>query len=286
MSENVLNKVREGMDGFSKGQKRIAAFLLEHYDSAAYMTAARLGEQAGVSESTVVRFATDIGFGGYPEMQRALRELIRNRLTSVQRVEVSNTIIGESSVLDSVLSGDAARIRDTLESVDRAAFDAAVDRIVSARRIYVIGVRSSSAIAEFLNYNLRMIFDNVRFLRTTSGSEIFEQLLSVGPGDVFIAISFPRYSARIINAVEYAHGAGADVVSITDGPESPLAPFSDQLLSARSDMVSFIDSLAAPLSIVNALLAAVSRKCPERVRDRLEKLERIWDEYGVYSNKA
>lgn len=285
MAINILDKVRDGMSGFSKGQKRIAEYLVSHYETAAYMTAAALGKQAGVSESTVVRFAADLGFSGYPEMQRALRDAVRTRLTSVQRVDVSNSLIGGSSVLDAVLSEDASRIRDTLESIDREAFAKAVDLIVGSRGLYIIGVRSSSSIADFLNYNLRMIFDNVRLVRTTSGSELFEQLLSAGPGDVFIAISFPRYSSRIINAVEYAKRAGADVISITDGPQSPLAPFTDQLLSARSGMVSFADSLAAPLSIVNALLAAIAKKCPELVRSRLEKLERIWDEFDVYTKK-
>ncbi|MBP5269879.1 MAG: MurR/RpiR family transcriptional regulator [Clostridia bacterium] len=285
MKENIINTIKSRMGGFSKGQKRIAEYLLKHYESAAYMTASRLASSAGVSESTVVRFAADLGFDGYPGMQKALREQMQAHLTSVQRVEVSNSLIGGQSVLDRVLSGDSSRIRETLETIDRSAFDEAVERIIASRRIYILGVRSSSAVAEFLNYYLRMIFDNVTFLRTTSGSEIFEQLLNVGDGDVFIAVSFPRYSSRIVNAVEYAHGAGADVVSITDGPGSPLAPFTDQLLAAKSDMVSFVDSLAAPLSVVNALLAAVARRCPERVRDRLEKLEGIWDEYGVYSNK-
>ena len=285
MSENLVAEIERRMPEFSKSQKIIAKYITEHYEKAAFMTAAKLGAAVGVSESTVVRFADEIGFDGYPGMQKALREQMQAHLTSVQRVEVSNSLIGGQSVLDRVLSGDSSRIRETLETIDRSAFDEAVERIIASRRIYILGVRSSSAVAEFLNYYLRMIFDNVTFLRTTSGSEIFEQLLNVGDGDVFIAVSFPRYSSRIVNAVEYAHGAGADVVSITDGPGSPLAPFTDQLLAAKSDMVSFVDSLAAPLSVVNALLAAVARRCPERVRDRLEKLEGIWDEYGVYSNK-
>ena len=282
MNKNVLGVITDAMPKMSKGQKSIASNVLAHYESAAYMTASRLGSEAGVSESTVVRFATDIGYDGYPEMQKALRDVIRTSLTSVQRVEVTNSLLGDDSILDRVLVSDAARIRDTLEHIDRAAFDDAVGKIVSARDIYIIGVRSSSSIADFLNYNLRMIFDNVRFVRTTSRSEMFEQLLNVGQGDVLIAVSFPRYSTRIINAVEYARGSGADVVSITDGPSSPLAAFSDQLLAARSDMMSYIDSLVAPLSIVDALIVAVAKRCPDRVRERLEKLEKIWDEYEVY----
>lgn len=282
MKKSLLSTIEERMPDFSKGQKRIASYILNHFDGAAYMTASRLGIEAGVSESTVVRFANELGFEGYPEMQKELREIIRTRLTSVQRVDVTNSLLGNDSVLDRVLNSDAERIRVTLEEIDRAAFDAAVEKIISAGTVYIIGVRSSSSLAGFLNYNLRMIFDNIKFVQTTSGSEMFEQIMNIKEGDVLIAISFPRYSSRIINAVEYAHNAGADVISLTDGPHSPIAPFSDQLLSVRSDMLSYVDSLVAPLSIVNAIIVAVSKKCPDRVRDRLEKLEKIWDEYEVY----
>lgn len=246
------------------------------------MTASRLGSIVEVSESTVVRFAIEVGFDGYPEMQRALQELIRTRLTAVQRVDVTNSLIGEDDVLDKVLGSDADKIRRTLDEIDRKSFDEAVDKIVSARSIYIIGVRSSSTLAGFLNFNFRMILDNVKFVQTTSGSEMFEQIMSIGPEDVLIAISFPRYSKRIINAVEYATGAGADVISITDSRQSPIAAGADQLLLARSDMVSFVDSLVAPLSIINAIIVAVARKKPDDVRERLEKLEHIWDEYDVY----
>lgn len=274
--------MEERMSEFSKGQKRIARYILDHYDKAAYMTASRLGSIVEVSESTVVRFAIEVGFDGYPEMQRALQELIRTRLTAVQRVDVTNSLIGDDDVLDKVLGSDADKIRRTLDEIDRASFAEAVDKIVSARSIYIIGVRSSSTLAGFLNFNFRMILDNVKFVQTTSGSEMFEQIMNIGPEDVLIAISFPRYSKRIINAVEYASGAGADVISITDSPQSPIAAGANQLLLARSDMVSFVDSLVAPLSIINAIIVAVARKKPNEVRERLEKLEQIWDEYDVY----
>lgn len=274
--------MEERMPEFSKGQKRIARYILDHYDKAAYMTASRLGSIVEVSESTVVRFAIEVGFDGYPEMQRALQELIRTRLTAVQRVDVTNSLIGEDDVLDKVLGSDADKIRRTLDEIDRKSFDEAVEKIVAARSIYIIGVRSSSTLAGFLNFNFRMILDNVKFVQTTSGSEMFEQIMSIGPEDVLIAISFPRYSKRIINAVEYATGAGADVISITDSRQSPIAAGADQLLLARSDMVSFVDSLVAPLSIINAIIVAVARKKPDDVRERLEKLEHIWDEYDVY----
>ena len=282
MNKNLLVLMEERMPEFSKGQKRIARYILDHYDKAAYMTASRLGSIVEVSESTVVRFAIEVGFDGYPEMQRALQELIRTRLTAVQRVDVTNSLIGEDDVLDKVLGSDADKIRRTLDEIDRKSFGEAVDKIVSARSIYIIGVRSSSTLAGFLNFNFRMILDNVKFVQTTSGSEMFEQIMNIGPEDVLIAISFPRYSKRIINAVEYATGAGADVISITDSRQSPIAAGADQLLLARSDMVSFVDSLVAPLSILNAIIVAVARKKPDDVRERLEKLEHIWDEYDVY----
>ncbi len=282
MTRNLLTIIEERIPDFSKGQKRIANFILEKYDSAAYMTSSKLGMEAGVSESTVVRFANELGYEGYPEMQKDLREIIRTRLTSVQRVDVTNSLLGDDSILDRVLNSDAEKIRQTLDDIDRAAFDKAVEKIIAAGTIYIIGVRSSSSLAGFLNYNLRMIFDNVKFVQTTSGSEMFEQIMNIQSKDVLVAISFPRYSSRIINAVEYAHNAGADVISVTDGPNSPIAAHSDQLLSVHSDMISFVDSLVAPLSIVNAIIVAVSKKVPDRVHDRLAKLEKIWDEYDVY----
>ena len=282
MNKNLLVIMEERMSEFSKGQKRIARYILDHYDKAAYMTASRLGSIVEVSESTVVRFAIEVGFDGYPEMQRALQELIRTRLTAVQRVDVTNSLIGDDDVLDKILGADAEKIRRTLDEIDRKSFETAVDKIVSAKSIYIIGVRSSSTLAGFLNFNLRMILDNVKFVQTTSGSEMFEQIMNIGPDDVLIAISFPRYSKRIINAVEYASSTGADVICITDSGQSPIAAGADQLLLARSDMVSFVDSLVAPLSIINAVIVAVARKKPDEVRERLEKLEHIWDEYDVY----
>lgn len=282
MKRNLIAMIEEGMPTFSKGQKRIANYILEHYDKAAYMTASKMGALVGVSESTVVRFAIELGFDGYPDMQKSLQELIRMKLTSVQRVEVTNSLIGEGDVLEKILMSDAEKIRHTLEEIDRDAFEAAVDKIVEAEKIYIIGVRSSSSLAGFLNFNFRMMFDNVKFVQTTSGSEMFEQIMSIGKNDVMIAISFPRYSKRIVNAVEYAHNAGADVISLTDSHQSPIAGVADQLLLARSDLVSFVDSLVAPLSIINAIIVAVSRKKMDDIRVRFDKLEKIWDEYEVY----
>ena len=285
MKTNLLKQIEERIPTFSKGQKLISNYILENYDKAAYMTAAKLGGTVNVSESTVVRFAIELGFEGYPEFQRALQELVRTRLTSFQRIEVTNNLIGNSDVLTKVLLADSDKIKQTLETVDRDAFYEAVDNIVAAKNIYILGVRSSSYLAGFLSYSLRMIFDNVNFVQTTSGSEMFEQILNIGKEDVMVAISFPRYSKRIIKAVDYAKAAGADVIAITDSAMSPIATDADQTLLAKSDMASFVDSLAAPLSIINALVVAVSRKKQDELTVRLRRLEEIWDAYDVYDKQ-
>ena len=270
------------MQGFSKGQKLIAKFILKEYDKAAYMTASKLGQAVGVSESTVVRFVIELGYEGYPEFQKSLQELIRTKLTSFQRIEVTNNLIGKGDVLSKVLESDAEKIRKTLDGIDREAFEGAVASIVKAENIYILGVRSSSSLASFLDHSLRMIFSNVRFVQTASGAEVFEQMLNIGQRDTLIAISFPRYSKRIIKATEYAHKQGADVICLTDSVESPLAASADQLLVAQSDMASFVDSWVAPLSVINALVVAVSRACQDQVTERLRQLEVIWDEYDIY----
>ena len=282
MKQNLLQIITQRMTEFSKGQRLIAQYILSHYDRAAYMTASKLGALVEVSESTVVRFANELGFDGYPEMQRALQELARTQLTAAQRMAVAQDLLDRDNVLEKVLLGDADKLRNTLESVDRAAFYDAVEKIAGARNVYILGVRSSAALAEFMTFNLRMIFDNVHAIVGTSGSEIFEQILDVGKDDVLVAISFPRYSKRTVRAAEYAHDAGASVVAITDSVASPLASVSDSLLTARSDMASFADSLVAPLSIINAILVAVSMHKQEEITDRLCRLEKIWDEYDVY----
>lgn len=282
MKNNLLKEIENRMSSFSKGQKLIANYIIEHYDKAAYMTAAKLGSLVKVSESTVVRFAIELGFDGYPALQHSLQEMVRARLTSFQRIEVTNSRIGDGDILSRVLLSDAEKIKHTLEGIDREDFDEAVDKIVSARTIYIMGVRSSAALAGFLQYSLKMISDNVKLVETTSGSEMFEEIMGIGADDVMVAISFPRYSKRIINAVDYAKHAGADVIAITDSLTSPIAQQADQKLIAQSDMASFVDSLAAPLSIINAMIVAVARKRQDELTVRLRRLEEIWDEYDVY----
>ena len=282
MSRDVLGAIQENIHTFSKGQKKIAGYILESYDKAAFMTASRLGQKVGVSESTVVRFASELGYDGYPDMQRCLQKMIRNRLTTVQRIEVTNDRLGDQDLLSMVLQSDIEKIRMTLEELDRESFNRAVDAIVSARKIYIIGVRSSASVASFLHFYFNLIFDNVALVSANTASEIFESLLRVGEGDVVIGVSFPRYSSRTVQAMSFARDRGADTIAITDSEASPLALISSCSLMARSDMVSFVDSLVAPLSLVNALLVAVSRRKNDELARTFRALEDIWDEYGVY----
>ena len=279
---NLLNDIEKRMPTFSKGQKLISKYILENYDKAAYMTASKLGKIVNVSESTVVRFACELGFDGYPDFQKSLRELVRTNLTSFQRMEVSDSIIGDKDILTQVVLSDAEKLRHTLDTIDRKAFEQAVDKIICAKRIYILGVRSSATLAGFLHYNLQMAFDNLTLVQTTSGSEMLEQIMRISKDDVMIAISFPRYSKRIINAVEFAKDKGADVIALTDSNASPIAGSADQVLTANSDMASFVDSLVAPMSVINAIAVSVAKKKKEELTIRLKTLEEIWDEYDVY----
>lgn len=282
MAKDILTHIQENMSSFSKGQKLIANFILESYDKAAFMTACKLGKTVNVSESTVVRFAAELGYDGYPSMQKALQEMIRNKLTAIQRIEVSNDRIGDQDIMSMVMQSDIEKIRITLEETDRESFNQAVDTIIAAKRIYILGVRSASALANFMGFYFNYIFDNVLRVDTTSISEVFEQVMRIGPGDVFIGLSFPRYSKRTVQAMQYAKSQGANVIAITDSAVSPLANIADISLLAKSDMASFVDSLVAPLSLVNALIVAVSRKKSDQLESTFGKLEQIWSEYEVY----
>ena len=282
MSADILTNIQNDIHAFSKGQKKIAAYILSNYDKAAFMTASRLGKTVGVSESTVVRFAVELGFDGYPSMQRTLQELVRNKLTSVQRIEVANDRIGNQDVVSTVLQADIDTLRKTSETLDRREMNESVELILQAKRIYIIGVRSSTAIADFLNFYFRNIFENVSLVSSTSTSEMFEQMLRVGKGDVVIGISLPRYSSRTVKTMQYAKDCGAATIAITDKPDAPAGKLADHVLVAKSDMVSIVDSLVAPMSVVNALIVAVSRRREEQVSTTFKNLERLWDEYDVY----
>ena len=282
MSRNLLKEIEENIPRFSKSQKIISKYILENYDKAAYMTASKLGTAVSVSESTVVRFAIELGFEGYPEFQHSLQEIVRIRLTSFQRMDVTNNLRGDGDVLSKVLKSDVDKIKRTIEEIDRSAFDASVSALVNAKSIYIIGLGSSAVLASSLNHSLRMIFDNVKLLDASSADEIYAQIMNVSAGDVIVAMSFPRYSKKLISAVNFAKDSGAAVIALTDSPSSPIAAFADSLLVARSDMASFADSLIAPLSVINALVVAVSRQKQDELRIRLHQLEKIWDEYNVY----
>ena len=282
MSRDILTTIQSRMATFSKSQKLIGRYILDNYDKAAFMTAARMGQAVHTSESTVVRFAAELGYDGYPAMQKAMQEMIRGKLTTVQRIEVSYDRLGTQDVLDKVVQSDIEKLRMSLNELNREDFAAAVNAIVGARRIYVLGVRSSAALSDFLTFYFQLIFDDVRQVQTSLASEMFEQMLRVGKDDVVIGISFPRYSTRSVRAMEFARDQGATVIAITDSEMSPLYDTANFRLLAKSDMASFVDSLVAPLSVINALIVAVGRKKSDEVTATFNRLESIWDEYQVY----
>lgn len=282
MDKDLLLTLEESIPKLSKGHKLIANYVLEHFDKSAFMTASKLGKTVGVSESTVVRFAIELGFDGYPGFQKALQDLMRNKLTSFQRIDVTSDQIGEDDILEKVLSLDIDRIRGTLNECSKKDFYEAVNRIVNANSIYVIGTRSSSALASFTAYYLNLIFPYVKLVRSSSTSEMFEQILRIDSNDVVIGFSFPRYSKQTLNALKYAHDNGAGVIAFTDSKNSPMVKYADNVLIAQSDMASFVDSLVAPLSLINALIVAVSMDKKEKLSNNFKKLEDIWEKYDVY----
>lgn len=282
MAKSILHTIESGMAGFSKGQKRIANYILQNYDKAAFMTASKLGTKVGVSESTVVRFASELGYDGYPSMQRALQEMIRSRLTSTQRIQAAGDLLSGQDLLSAVVQSDMDKLRMMVGEADRKEFDRVVDKIMEARHIYILGVRSSSFVAGYLNFYMHLLFENVTLVQSNAAGEIFEQLLRVGPGDVMIAISFPRYSNVTMNTVKFAQDRGATIIAITDNMLSPVYQLSDAALLAPCEMISFVDSMVAPLSLVNALLIAVGYRLGTDVSRTFAELENIWNAYGVF----
>lgn len=283
MAESFQNRVEIIYGSLSKGHKKIADFIKNNYEKASFMTAAKLGKTVGVSESTVVRFATNIGFEGYPELQKYLQEMVKSHLTSVQRMEVAASRYESGDFVDKVFAADADMIKSTKENISKEAFSKSVEAINKAKKIYILGVRSSSAIASFAAFYFRYINDNVVLVDRSASSEIFEQIYKITDEDVCIAISFPRYSKQTIKALSFVQSTGATIISITDGETSPIAAFATHLLVAKSSMVSFVDSLVAPLSVINALIAACAKENQEQVYGNLKQLEEIWDAYDVYS---
>lgn len=284
MTKNLLAKINEQKGKFSKGQRLIASFITEHYDKAAFMTASKLGNTVGVSESTVVRFATELGYEGYPQMQKAMQEMIRDKLTSVQRINVTQSHIGDGNVLEYILNKDIDKIRRTLDETSENDFRNAVDAISRAKTIYIFAVRSSAALASFLGYYYSLIFENVKIISNYGETEIYEKLFRISEDDVIIGISFPRYSNAAIQAMTFAKRRGAKAIALTDSMSSPLVAVSDYVLIAKSDIASVVDSLVAPLSMINALIAATVLNLDASVKETFGTLENIWQEYDVYQN--
>ena len=282
MAKSILHTIENNMSSFSKGQKRIAGYILENYDKAAFMTASKLGKLVGVSESTVVRFASELGYDGYPSMQRALQEMIRSRLTSTQRIQQAGELFERQDLLGAVLQSDIDKLREIVAEADRTEFDNVVERIMGARHIYILGVRSSSFVAGYLNFYMHLLCENVTLVQSNAAGEIFEQLFRIGPEDVMIAISFPRYSKVTMNTVKFARDRGASIIAITDNELSPVYQMSDAALLAPCEMISFVDSMVAPLSLINALLVALAHRMGTDVSTTFAELEDIWNEYGVF----
>ena len=281
-NNDLMNRINRYYGSMSKGQKLLANYIADYYDKAVFLTAAKLGETVGVSESTVVRFAMTLGYKGYPDFQKALEEMVRNKLNSIQRMEVTYGRISQPKILESVLRSDEEKIKETLQNIDDRAFEMAVDTILNADKIYVIGIRSCASLASFLAFYLNLIFENVVLLNTNNSSEIFEQMIRINSKDVIIGISFPRYSMRTLKALEFANNRNAKVITLTDSVNSPMNLYSSCNLIARSDMASIVDSLVAPLSVINALIVSLCMKKQDEVASTLEVLENIWDEYQVY----
>ncbi len=283
-SNDLMNRINEKYSRLSKGQRLLATYITDNYDTAAFLTAASLGKTVGVSESTVVRFATQLGYKGYPEFQGAIQELVRDKLSMAQTEEVTFERINREEVLDFILGADMDNIRSTMDNVDHSAFDQAVETILNARKIYVIGLRSCAPLAEFLSFYLNMIFPDVVQLKTNSASELFEQTLHISENDVMIGISFPRYSMRTLKMLEFANNRNAKVITLTDSVHSPMNLYSSCNLLARSTLASAVESLTAPLSVINALIVALFMRKKRDLVKTLEDLENIWDEYQVYDN--
>ena len=281
---DVLSRISERYDRMSKSHKAIASYICEHYDQAVFMTAAKLGETLEISESTVVRFADRIGYEGYPEFQKALEECVKGKLNNIQKMDAKYGRSTQSEVLTSVLTADIEKLQHTIDNLDPAAFELAVNTILEAKTVYIMGLRSNEPLAEFLHFYLNMVRGGVVLLKTTSVSETFEQMIRIHEKDCFIGISFPRYSMRTLKAMEFANDRNAKVIAITDSTHSPMSLYSSCNLLARSDMVSIVDSLVAPLSVINALVVALCLKCPQEVRQNLEMLEDTWNNYQVYLN--
>ena len=286
MREDIFSVITNNSHKFSKGQRAIAAYINEFYEKAAFMTANRLGKTVGVSESTVVRFAMELGFEGYPAMQKALQDMVMNRLTSVQRIEVANDRLGDQDILSMVIQSDMEKLRQTAETVNREEFNTVVNEILKARRVYILGSRSTGVLASFLGHYLRHMLESVHVVTSPGASEMFEQIIGVGAKDVVVAFSFPRYSSATFKGAQFCRTTGAKVIGITDSALSPLGRTSDHVLLCKSDMISLVDSLTAPMSIANALIVAIAARREQELQKTFASLEKVWEEYQVYEKRV
>lgn len=286
MNSSVLTLIEEQYPKLSKSHKRIADYILNNYEKAAFLTAAKLGQETGISESTAVRFATQLGFEGYPEFQSNLQETIRGKLTSTQRMEVASIHIWEGDLLENVMMSDRQTIKDTLESVSREDFQGAAEAINQAKTIYILGVRSTAPLANFIYFYFKLIYDNVKLITAASSSEMYEEIFKISDEDVCLALSFPRYSRQVIKTLRYVHSKGAKIIAITDSEQAPIAELSDYLLVAKNSMVSFVDSMVAPLSLIDALIVASARERREDVQKTFLELDSVWDNYNVYETSG
>jgi len=283
MAKDIISNIEENARKFSKGQRAIAGYITENYDKAAFMTAGKLGKTVGVSESTVVRFATELGYDGYPGMRKAMQEMVRSRLTSVQRIAVAQDMLDGSNILKAVMDADTEKLQSTLEELDRQSFEAAVHAIENGRNLYIVGMRSSAALASFMAFYMNFLVSNVRLIHDTTANEVYEQVMHIGPEDVYFGISYPRYSSSSLKAMKFAKSRGAKVVALTDNANSPFSAVSDIRLYAKSDMVSFVDSLVAPMSLINALIIAVAARKRDALPQTFNYLEELWSEYEVFT---
>ena len=281
---DLMSRMNENYNRMSKGQKKLAAYISENYDTAVFLTAVKLGEAVGVSESTTVRFATLLGYSGFPEFHKALEQVVKEKLHTVQKIEINATKMTKTQVLETVLESDAEKIKLTLDTISKTAFEEAVESINGARKIFIVGIRTCAPLAQFLGMYLNLLYDNVTIVTTNSASEIFEQMINICEEDVAIGISFPRYSMRTLKAMEFANDRNAKVVTLTDDKHSPLNLYSSCNLIAKSEMATVVDSLVAPLSVINALVVALCMRKPEIMTKRLEELEKIWEDYQVYGS--
>ncbi len=283
MEKDILSLLNTGNRKFSKGQRLIARYITENYDKAAFMTAGKLGKTVGVSESTVVRFATELGFDGYPDMRRAMQEMVRSRLTSVQRIAVAKDMLEGSDAIKAVMGSDVEKLQSTMEEVDRESFTRAVDAIQQADHLYIVGMRSSACLASFMGFYMNLLVRDMRLIHDTTANEVYEQIMHIGPEDVYVGISYPRYSSSSLKAMEFAKRQGATVIALTDNDHSPFADLADIKLYAKSDMVSFVDSLVAPMSLINALIVAVAARQRDTLAETFNYLEKLWSEYEVFT---